>query len=375
MPFARPTLSDLRDRARRDVAARLPGADPLLRFSNFGVVADAFAGLLHLQYGFLDRLARQVIPDTAESAFLDRWTNIWGIVRRAASAASGTVTVTGTAGAAVPVGAELITSGAAPARYRATAGVTLTGSTAAVPVEAVDAGVAGNLAEGGALTFASALSGVDAAAVVAAGGLAGGADAESDEDLRDRFLARLRLPPQGGAPRDYVAWALGVAGVTRVWVYRQELGIGTVTVRFMMDDAYTDGIPQGSGAPSYSGDVQAVFEAVEPLRPVTAELYVEPPIAAPLDLTIADLTPDTPAVRAAVEAELADMLFRLAVPAGSVWDEASGTDVDAGTIRVSWIWEAVAAATGERSHRITAPAGDVAYTTGQIAVLGTVTYV
>jgi len=49
--------------------------------------------------------------------------------------------------------------------------------------------------------------------------------------------------------------------------------------------------------------------------------------------------------------------------------------VPGGTIRRSWIWEAVSVAAGEDSHAITAPAGDVAHGTGEIAVLGVITYV
>ena len=70
---------------------------------------------------------------------------------------------------------------------------------------------------------------------MAAGGLAAGSDAETDESLRARVLRRIQKPPQGGAGYDYVAWALEVPGVTRAWVYPAEMGLGTVTVRFVRD--------------------------------------------------------------------------------------------------------------------------------------------
>jgi uncharacterized phage protein gp47/JayE len=41
----------------------------------------------------------------------------------------------------------------------------------------------------------------------------------------------------------------------------------------------------------------------------------------------------------------------------------------------SWIWQAVANASGEQRHKITAPADDVALAPGDMAVLGTVTFV
>ena len=75
--------------------------------------------------------------------------------------------------------------------------------------------------------------------------LDGGTDEETDEELRARVLRRIRQPPMGGDAYDYVAWALAVPGVTRAWCSPLEMGIGTVTVRFMMDDlrADNDGFP------------------------------------------------------------------------------------------------------------------------------------
>ena len=43
MPFSRPTLATLRAQAAADIASALPGADPLLRFSNLGILGDAEA--------------------------------------------------------------------------------------------------------------------------------------------------------------------------------------------------------------------------------------------------------------------------------------------------------------------------------------------
>ena len=63
----------------------------------------------------------------------------------------------------------------------------------------------------------------------------GGTDAETDDQLRARILHRIQNPPMGGAQADYVTWALAVPGVTRAWA-ASEQGIGTMTVRFLMDD-------------------------------------------------------------------------------------------------------------------------------------------
>jgi len=359
VPFARPSLQALRERGRAAFAARLGGPGGLPRHSNLRVLADVMAGLMHEQYGFLDRVARQILPDTAEGPYLERQAAVWGLARKPPAFAAGPVAFAGADGAAVPAGTALH---AADGRaYRVVDGVTLAGGTGTATVEAAEPGAAGNRAAGAALGLSVALAGVEAQATVGAGGLAGGADAEADESLRDRLLYRIRRPPHGGAAGDYRAWALEVPGVTRVWVRAGALGPGTVVVYVAMDDAYPDGIPQGTAGPAgHTGDLAAVFDHIEPLRPVTAEVTVLAPTPRPLALTIADLEPDTPETRAAVAAEVADLIRRKGEPGG--------------TIRVSWLWEAVSVAAGERSHRIVAPAGDVAHAPAELPVPGAVAY-
>jgi uncharacterized phage protein gp47/JayE len=84
------------------------------------------------------------------------------------------------------------------------------------------------------------------------------------------------------------------------------------------------------------------------------------PVAVPLDLTITGLTPDTAAVRAAIEAEIIDLLRREAVPGG--------------TILLSHLREAISIAAGEADHALTIPAANVTHATGELAVLGTITW-
>jgi hypothetical protein len=60
MPFARPTLDELRAQAQADLAAALPGADPLLPVSNLGILADMLAEAASTaMYGYLDWIARR----------------------------------------------------------------------------------------------------------------------------------------------------------------------------------------------------------------------------------------------------------------------------------------------------------------------------
>jgi uncharacterized phage protein gp47/JayE len=176
------------------------------------------------------------------------------------------------------------------------------------------------------------------------------------------MLLRIQAPPQGGASHDYVQWALEVPGVTRVWVSPGEIGLGTVSVRFMMDDvrAAFGGAPQGDSGPNPTGDLALVFDNIDAQRPVTAQVSVVAPVLTSIEITIADLEPDTAEVRQAITEELNAMLFHVSEPGG--------------VVPISKIWEAVSLATGENSHRITNPVADIDLPIGEIGVLGVITY-
>ncbi|MCI0429744.1 MAG: baseplate J/gp47 family protein [Rhodospirillales bacterium] len=350
--FVRPGLSELLAQAGADIESKLPGADSRLRRSALSVLTHVAAGLAHGLYGALGYVARQVLIDRADTAHLDRWGASYGLARKPGARATGTVVITGGAGAVAPAGTVLERSDRAQYVTLVSAALLPAGTT--VPVQANLAGLAGNV-EAGTVLAVNVPIGSVSIATVTAGGLTGGADRERDESFRARLLDRLRQPPHGGNANDYVQWALELPGVTRVWVAPLEAGPGTVTLRFVMDETYPEGIPQ-------AGDVAAVQATIDrpDRRPVTAAVEVLAPVPKPLNVTIAALAPNTPEVQAAVIAELRDLVRRERTPGG--------------TIYLSTIWEAVAVATGERSHRILAPAADVTHAAGEIAMLGTVTF-
>jgi uncharacterized phage protein gp47/JayE len=348
MPFARPSPQQIRDRLAAEVEAALPGADARRRRSVEEVLVRAVAVASHELHGHLAWAARQILPDSAEAELLDRHGAIWGIPRRPAASAIGPVTVTGTAGAVLPAGAEM--RRADDARFTLNADVTIGGGgTAAGQVTAVLAGAAGNSAAATVLTLLSPVAGIQPAVTVAAGGLAAGADLEPDAALRARILARIQNPPAGGAAADYDLWARTVPGVDRVWVYPRLFGLGTVGVAFLGPNAAIPAAPL----------VAQVQAAIDALRPVTAEVTVFAPVAAPVNLQL-QISPDTAATRSAVLAAVAAFFAAEAEPGG--------------TLRVSRLRAAISAAAGETWHGLAAPAADVVLAPGQVATLGTVTW-
>lgn len=360
--FNRPALPDLIARIRADVLNRL-GVDEALRRADAEVYSRALAGGVNGLYGYLDFISQQLFPDTAEAEYLDRHASIWlPVSRQAPVAATGSAAFTVQAGSTVPSGTVM--SSLAAVQFKATADATVVGTTATVPVIAVLAGIAGNLAIGQTLNLASPISGVQTAGVSSTA-IAGGTDLESDDNLRARVLARIQEAPHGGSANDYVTWAKEVPGVTRAWCYPGEMGAGAVSVRFMRDND-TNPIPDSTAVAS----VQAYIDA---RRPATAKVYVVAPLANPLNLTIA-LSPNTAAVQAAVQAMLAALIAREATPGGFYWSNDAIALVAGGGMLLSHINEAISGAQGETDHTMTVPSGNVTNATGYLATLGTITW-
>jgi uncharacterized phage protein gp47/JayE len=350
MAFDRPSLQQLIDRAAADIEAELPGVDARLRRSNLGVLARVHAAAAHGLHGHLAWLADQLMIDTCEAPYLDRYGAVWGVYRTPAQYAEGPIGLSGVDGSVVPAGTALL--GSNGLGYSTVADATIIAGVATADVVADLAGAAGNALQGAPLQLVVPVPGVQSAAAVGTGGLVYGADEETDDALRGRLLLRVRTPPRGGAASDYVSWALSVAGVTRAWCYPLENGPGTVVVRFMRD-----GDTQPIPGPSAVAQVQ---ELIDRLRPVTASVLVAAPVAAPLNFSIA-VSPDTVAVRGAVQTALADLLLREAEPGAPLW--------------LSRIREAVSGAVGEADNLVSAPAADVIPAAGSILTMGTITWV
>jgi uncharacterized phage protein gp47/JayE len=231
----------------------------------------------------------------------------------------------------------------------------IAGGTVTVAVSAVEGGAAGDLAAGAALSLLNPVAGVAPDALVAAGGLTGGADAESDGDLRVRLLLRIQLGPPNGKAGDYAQWALEVAGTTRAWDWPLYTGLGTVGVAFTQDNAAMDAtiIPNG-------GAVAAMQAYIDARKPGPAVATVFAPVPDALNLTLS-VSPNTAAVKTAVAAELRDLLRRETKPGG--------------TLLLSHIDEAISRADGENDHLLTAPVADVISAAGHMPVMGAITWV
>lgn len=345
MPFTTPDYTAVRDAILRDIANQLPDA-ALGSDSDYAIRANAVAAAVEGIYQHQQWIARQILPDTADADYLERWASLYGLTRKAASLASGSITFTGTAGANVPIGTEA--RAVNDVAYLTTAaGVIGGGGSVELAAQAIVAGEAGNADAGAALTLTSAPSGVASAASVVS--MTGGAEVESEADLLARLLARIQQPPHGGAKHDYQAWAVAVSGVDRAYVFPLRRGLGTVDV-----------VPMpATGQPSAQliSDVQ---DYIDDVRPVTADCLVLAPSEVPVDVTatltlsgvsLGDVTDDINAALAgyfatlgpgdtAVQTRIATLIgsvdgvsdFVLSAPAANVATTVDNTTVELATL-------------------------------------------
>jgi uncharacterized phage protein gp47/JayE len=341
MPFETPSLPVLIKRTQSDLAS------DSLRQSDAQVLARTLGGAAYGLYGYLDWIAEQILPDTADESTLERIAALrLNQPRKVAQTASGSVSFSASAGAVLDVDTLLQSSDGRT--YKVTTARTTSSGLNSTTIAALDAGSLGNADAGLALTPVQPIAGiVGSSFIVLAPGLSGGVARESLESLRSRVIRSYRVIPHGGSAQDYETWALECPGVTRAWCRGGLLGPGTVSLYIMRDDD-----PQ----PVPNGEQLAQVQAyIEPLRPVTAEVHVQAPIQVPVVYSL-NVNPDTTAVRAAVEAQLRDLHNR---------------EADLGVaLLISHIREAISSASGEYDHTLKSPVADVSANKSELLTFG-----
>lgn len=350
MPFNRPTLSQIIDRVKQDLEAKLTNSSPVLRRSVVAVLSRVVAGASHVLHGHLDWLYKQLFPTLADEDNLLQWGSIWAVERKAASFTERNVLFTGSIGSVILAGAEV--QRADGVIYIVDVGGTFVGPTLELKVIAEEAGENSNVDTGVILQVVEPIAGVQNECTVTATDAIDGADQEDIEAYRARVLSRIANPPQGGTEADYEAWALEVAGVTRAWCTPLFLGPGTVGLAFVRDNDISI-IPD-------AGEVAEVQAYIDERRPVTVDFTAYAPATQAVNFNIDLLANDTADIREAVEAELKDLFLREASPGG--------------TILISRIREAISIAAGETDHVLNSPTASVVPPSGTLLTVGTFTW-
>ncbi|EMB4112117.1 TPA: baseplate J/gp47 family protein [Serratia marcescens] len=316
MPYNAPSLSNLIAQTQQDIEQRLPGSWPQVREKTLEALAYAQAGLASGVHEHLSWVARQIIANEADEAELLKHCQFWGVKRKQASRAGGSLTVTVYAAVTIP----------ANTRWQRPDGAIFTNAEPlstdkagnfAVTVAAVNAGIEGNTPKDTPLTLVTPLDSVQAQATTS--GIVGGADIESVGELLARLEFRVQYPPGGGTQHDYERWARECAGVTRAWCLPTWKGQGTVGVAFVLD-GNEDIFPSPADVKRVDDYISGHNDPVtgqlvgKPLGPIVTTFALTP---RPVDMTIR-ISPSNDETKMAVKKALVALFYNESKPAGSI---------------------------------------------------------
>jgi uncharacterized phage protein gp47/JayE len=420
-----------------DFVANIPESDPFIRQHWVYALLIALANREFDVYTQVEQLLFQLFPNTATGTFARQWGNLKGVEINPATSSEGQISVPGVASTNIPLGTiwanaagaqyestaaasivavnkfvttlissggiaqattgtshnfatgmSITMSGAVESEYNGTFVVTVldefnfkfpisgspsspaTGTINAqatfanVSVESIDTGNITNLDSGSQLTLLNPIAGVDSIAYVQFTGIGGGSDAETNEEYRARYLERYQNLTAHFNEADIIATAKTVPGVTRVFVEDLKPLVGDVTVTFMRDND-----PNPIPSAQEVQDVEDALSRITPANtPISASegLIVKAPVPVTVNFTFSALSPNTTTMQEAIEASLIQF-FRDRPETSTYINELAYT---------SAILDTVDPATGlfVESFILTTPTGTIPIASGEIGVLGTVTF-
>lgn len=212
----------------------------------------------------LEQLYKASFADTSWGEYLTMIAEQYGVIRRAATQAIVTLTVSGIQGSEVPAGSIFCTADGFRFTSDASAYIQSDG-TVQVKATAVEAGDVGNVAAETITTIPISIPGVSGVTNTEAA--YDGFDEETDDDLRERYLLKVQTPATSGNVYHYQQWALSVSGVGQVKVVPLWNGNGTVKVIFIDSDNKT----------ASDELIQTVADYIETQRPIGATVTVTSP--------------------------------------------------------------------------------------------------
>ena len=435
MPFNFPEdRKVVADRQKTDVQGELPESNPFLKNSFLGADIAGAAGRNFDFYLQLQVLSNQMFPDTATNSFLNRWGLYKDVEKSPATQSTGTVTATGTPASTIADGSPLSTTdgveyltvglatistnvvsvstltrigttatattasdhnlasgmsvvmaGAVETDYNGTVVITVTGlntftyevvgspstpatgtitvttDSASVSIESVEFSQDTNQDAGTEISFNGTISGVDSKTIVQFGAIGGGTNDESDENFRLRVIEAYANPISTFSSAAIIKKAKEVSGVTRVFVEEITPAGGQVTIYFTRDNDDSI-IPDASEVTTTKDKILEI----KPAHVSDADVIVSAPTGVTVPFTFSALSPNTSTMQAAITANLTAFFED---------DTTVGEDL----LRVSYestIFQTTDPDTGDSvtSFTLSTPTTDITIATGELPVLGNITY-
>ena len=189
-------------------------------------------------YRYVEALYYAIWVENAEGDNLDLAVSVSGLIRKPSAKAkhpSPGLKLTGQPKTIVPSGTRFMTEGIAPLFFVTTEQVVMdVNGVAWASLEAESAGLDGEIPSGTVLIPVRTVNGLQKVELTA--GLIGGADLESDDELRERCLQKRRRTATSGNASHYQEWALEVAGVESARVFENLDGPNTVRIVLLGQD-------------------------------------------------------------------------------------------------------------------------------------------
>lgn len=226
----------------------------------------------------IPRVLQQIIPGWSFGTYLDGHAKARNVYRRAATAASGKITITGAVGTFIPVGSlfstAAINDGTSVDYATEVSAMIPASQSVTIPVRCTQTGIVGNTPASTIILVSSKLKGITSVENEEA--VTGGTEQETDEALTARIneIDQSQGDSYIGCPADYKRWATSVAGVGEAIVIPAQDSSGLV--RIVLTDA--------NGAAATTNLCDAVYnyimmpDAPDKRRaPIGAMLAVSPP--------------------------------------------------------------------------------------------------
>ncbi len=294
-----PTITEIQAQIISDIESKTGQSVPLLSKAVFRVISYALAGAVYLLYRFGAWAYYQIFTVYADREGLIAKGAEYGITLNPAQGWEGTATATGTDGTVIAVGTLYSYNSNV---YRVTEEETIASSTATISLQSLETGDAVNLDDSTVINLVSPQTGLDSTATVTATTQTA-EDEEDIEDFRTRILNRQQNLPQGGAIADYVQWALEVSGISEAYAFSPDPGF--VNIYPLTDD--DDPANRVPDAPKLA-EVEA-YVGSDLRKPLGAQIAALAFDELDFDVDIANLSPDSAAIRAAIETAIESYMY------------------------------------------------------------------
>lgn len=263
MSFEMQAKADIITRLKTNLATALNGQSSIEGTFNADMLT-ANAVEFEQVYAELAMMIEAGFADTSWGEYLTMRAAEFGVIRKAATAAVVTLKLTGNAGASVIAG-SLFATATGVQFYTATATTIGSDGTTTITAKCGTVGAVGNVEAGTIINIPYSIPGV--ASVTNEAAATDGYDEETEQDLKERYLLKVRMPATSGNEYHYKQWALSVSGVGQVKV--QSCWNGNGTVKVIIVDA--------DNATASSTLIKAVADYLETVRPMGATVTVTSP--------------------------------------------------------------------------------------------------